>query len=77
MEQNRENPSAMDAAYGDARVSVPAFNSGCQCVNAHDELLEAAQAAMQCIGELSPTQARVEVAQLLTAAIARATESAA
>ncbi|MCG8275369.1 hypothetical protein [Stenotrophomonas sp. NLF4-10] len=32
-------------------------------------LIAAAQAAWTCIGELSPTQARVEVAQMLTAAI--------
>jgi len=38
----------------------------------HDSLLEACDAAMQCIGELPPTQARVEVAQLLQAAIAAA-----
>lgn len=37
------------------------------------QLLEAANAAMQCIGELSPTQARVEVAQMLQTAIAKAT----
>lgn len=36
------------------------------------ELLDACEAAMQCIGELAPTQARVEVAQMLAAAIAKA-----
>ena len=36
-------------------------------------LLEAANAAMQCISELTPTQARVEVAQMLQNAIAKAT----
>jgi RES domain-containing protein len=40
------------------------------------DLLEAAQAAMNCIGELRPTQARVEVAQMLSAAIAKATGEA-
>lgn len=34
-----------------------------------DALVAACDAAMQCIGELSPTQARVEVAQLLQAAL--------
>ena len=40
---------------------------------AAQDLYEAAQAAMQCIGELSPTQARVEVAQLLQSALRKAT----
>lgn len=35
-----------------------------------ERLLEAAQAAWVCIGELPPTQARVEVAQMLQAALA-------
>ena len=41
------------------------------------ELLEAAEAAWTCIAELAPTQARVEVAQMLLAAIAKATGGAA
>ncbi|NSX14996.1 hypothetical protein HTY52_13010 [Cupriavidus taiwanensis] len=41
------------------------------------ELLEAVEAAMVCIAELPPTQARVEVMQLLQAAAAKATGSAA
>lgn len=41
-------------------------------IAAAPELLEAAQAAWNCIGELPPTQARVEVAQLLQAAIEKA-----
>lgn len=40
------------------------------------ELLDAAKAAWNCIAELSPTQARVEVAQALQAAIAKATGGA-
>lgn len=36
------------------------------------DLLAAAQAAWNCIAELSPTQARVEVAQMLQAAIKKA-----
>lgn len=36
------------------------------------ELLAAANAAWNCIAELSPTQARVEVAQMLQAAVAKA-----
>ena len=35
----------------------------------NERLAKACDAAMQCIGELSPTQARVEVAQLLQAAL--------
>lgn len=42
-------------------------------IAAAPELFEAAEAAMQCIGELPPTQARVEVAQMLQAALAKAT----
>jgi hypothetical protein len=37
------------------------------------DLLAAAQAAWNCIGELPPTQARVEVGQMLCAAIKKAT----
>jgi hypothetical protein len=43
-------------------------------IAAATELLSAAQAAWNCIGELSPTQARAEVGQMLCAAIAKATE---
>jgi hypothetical protein len=42
-------------------------------IAAAPELLEALKAAEQCIGELSPTQARVEAMQMLQAAIAKAT----
>jgi hypothetical protein len=42
-------------------------------IAAAPDLLEAAQAAMNCIGELPPTQARVETAQMLSAAIRKAT----
>ncbi|MET0210352.1 MAG: hypothetical protein ABW220_15005 [Burkholderiaceae bacterium] len=57
------------------------FPDGCPTANAEadarliaaaPELLEAAQAAWNCIAELSPTQARVEVVQMLHAAIAKA-----
>lgn len=41
--------------------------------NAHPELLEALKAAEQCIGELPPTQSRVETMHLVQAAIAKAT----
>lgn len=44
-------------------------------IAAAPELLSAAQAAWNCIGELPPTQARVEVGQMLCAAIAKATEA--
>ena len=42
-------------------------------IAAAPDLLEASQAAWNCIGELPPTQARVEVAQMLQAAIEKAT----
>ncbi len=41
-------------------------------IAAAPDLLEAAQAAWNCIAELPPTQARVEVEQLLQAAIEKA-----
>lgn len=37
------------------------------------DLLEAARAAMQCIGELAPSRIRAEVAAMLTEAISKAT----
>lgn len=48
------------------------FEANAHLIAAAPALLEACEAAMQCIGELSPTQARVEVAQMLTGAIAKA-----
>lgn len=42
-------------------------------IAAAPDLYEAAQVAWNCIAELSPTQARVEVAQMLQAAIEKAT----
>lgn len=44
-------------------------------IEAAPALLAACEAAWNCIGELSPTQARVEVGQMLQAAIAAATGS--
>lgn len=44
-------------------------------IAAAPDLLAAAQAAWNCIGELPPTQARVEVGQMLCAAIKKATEA--
>jgi hypothetical protein len=40
-----------------------------RCVNAFPELVKALEAAEQCIGELSPTQARVEAMQMIQAAL--------
>ena len=48
------------------------FEANAHLITAAPELLDACEAAMQCIGELAPTQARVEVAQMLTSAIAKA-----
>jgi hypothetical protein len=45
-------------------------------IAAAPELLQAAQAAWNCISELPPTQARVEVAQMLQAAVEKAAGSA-
>jgi len=59
-----------------AEVTQP-FNSlaNARLIAAAPDLYEAAEAAMQCIGELPPTQARVEVVQMLQAALSKATGS--
>jgi hypothetical protein len=62
MLKGRERDEDMEWCRGNARVIV-----------ASPELLSAARAAMQCIGELKSTQARAEVVSMLTAAIAKAT----
>lgn len=59
---------------GDIDLPGPAANA--KLIAAAPELLAAARAAWNCIGELPPTQARVEVGAMLTAAIAKATGEA-
>jgi hypothetical protein len=59
--------------HGDARLTDATVAAKWRVMNAAPQLLEAAQAAWNCIAELPPTQARVEVAQLLQAAIEQAT----
>lgn len=49
------------------------MESDARLLAASPDLLAAAQAAWNCIGELPPTQVRVEVAQMLQAAIEKAT----
>ena len=48
------------------------FNANARLIAAAPDLLEAAQAAWNCIADLPPTQARVEVVQLLQQAIEKA-----
>lgn len=67
----------VDAKDGKEPKALPVTEENARLIAAAPELLEAAQAAMNCIGELPPTQARVEAWQLLTAAIAKATGGAA
>jgi hypothetical protein len=40
-------------------------------IASHDALVAALEAAEQCIGELSPTQARVEAMQMIQAALSQ------
>ncbi len=47
-------------------------NANARLMAASPALLAACEAAWNCIAELSPTQARVEVAQMLQAALAKA-----
>jgi hypothetical protein len=62
--------------HEDARLTDVQVAAKLRVMKAAPKLLEAAQAAWNCIGELPPTQARVEVAQMLQAAIEEATGSA-
>ena len=63
------------------RVVVTIWNgseedeANARLIAAAPDMLEALQAAWNCIGELPPTQARVEVAQLIRAAIQKATDN--
>ncbi|MBB0023662.1 hypothetical protein [Ralstonia pickettii] len=61
MLKGRERNEDMEWCIGNANA-----------ISAIPDLLEATAAAMQCIGELSPTQARVEVMQMLEAALSKA-----
>lgn len=63
-------PPRREGVHGTVRQAADA-----RLIAAAPELLEAAQAAWNCIAELSPTQARVETAQMLQAAIDKATGS--
>lgn len=58
------------------RGDIETVRANAHLFKAAPGLLQAAQAAWNCIGELPPTQARVEVAQMLQAAIERATGAA-
>jgi hypothetical protein len=49
------------------------YEANARLIAAAPQLLEAAQAAWNCIAELPPTQARVEVALMLQESIAAAT----
>lgn len=57
---------------GEAFVTNPNRADDARLMAASTDLLEAAKAAWNCIGELPPTQARVEVAQMLHAVIEKA-----
>jgi len=64
----------LKGAYGlGGRRNGDEVAANCRLIAAAPDLLEASHAAWSCICELPPTQARVEVAQMLQAAIENAT----
>jgi len=64
----------LKGAYGlGGRRNGDEVAANARLISAAPDLLEAAQAAWNCIGELPPTQVRVEVTQMLQAAIEKAT----
>lgn len=67
----RTNAGELIAVVGSDALREDRFLNA-RLIAAAPDLLEAAQAAWNCIGELPPTQARVEVAQLLQAAVEKA-----
>ena len=74
---NSDGSSLGIASPGDPFIGFAEAKANALVWAAGAELLAANRAALICIGELSPTQARVEVAQMLQAAIVKATGSAA
>lgn len=64
------------SVLGHSQVADAEDYANAQLIAAAPELLEACQAAWNCIAELTPTQARVEVAQLLQGAVEKATGAA-
>ncbi|MEL6237049.1 MAG: hypothetical protein AAFO57_00270 [Pseudomonadota bacterium] len=70
----KADPSQVIACDGGFVAQTVGGNdeANARLIAAAPELLEAVEAAIQCIGELSPTQARVEVMQMLQAAVAKA-----
>ncbi len=67
---------AIAAVHGESKRGSAAyaemFEANARLIAAAPELLEAAQAAWNCIAELPATQARAEVVQLLQSAIEKA-----
>lgn len=58
--------------YEDGEEQTDEDRANARLIAAAPDLLAACEAAWNCIAELSPTQARVETAQMLQAAIAKA-----
>lgn len=68
---------AVMSPWGVAADEPSPQHANSRLIAAAPDLLAAAQAAWNCIAELPPTQARVEVAQMLQTAIEKAIGSAA
>lgn len=64
----RKASELLDGPYFDGYLGHP----DALLIQSAPKLAEACEAAVQCIGELPPTQARAEVLQMLTAALAAA-----
>lgn len=71
--ESATNQRMICECYEDGETQNDEDRANAKLIAAAPDLVEAAQAAWNCIAELSPTQARVESAQMLQSAITKAT----